>query len=246
MRQAPARQLRSAMARNTATSFLSLLTNCFRHSNFTTANSPSHHDMSTSQPVPHCPGRNDGPLTPSALPPPGTTKDGKPVCLICANTIKKDRFCRPCRKCKEPWCHDCIRTLFTTAIKDSERMPARCCQNVIHHSVAVDILDGKTLATYKLRYEEFCTPKPFYCPIPTCSTFIPPRKLKCADYRKKLQCPRCATRLCTKCRQTAQSGHQCSTAEDALLAKIRALKYKPCPKCGTGGKPSVFLLLFHR
>ena len=115
-------------------------------------------------------------------------------------------------------------------------MPARCCTNVIHHAVATDILDEETLARYKLRYEEFCTPKPFHCPVPTCSAFIPPRKLKSTDHHKRLACPTCATRLCTKCRQVAQQGHQCSTAHDAVLAKIRALKYKSCPKCGTGGK----------
>ena len=174
-------------------------------------------------------------LSPSASPSEPAKKQ-KVACSICANTIRKDCFGRPCRKCKEPWCHDCIRNLFTAALKDSERMPARCCQNVVHHAVAKDILDEKTFARYKLRYEEFCTPKPFYCPIPTCSTFIPPRKMKSADHHKRVACPKCLTRLCIKCRQIAQQVHQCSTAQDAVLAKIRSLKYKSCPKCGTGGK----------
>jgi hypothetical protein len=227
------------MARLTATNILNLFTNCFGHGNSHVTNLNSDDAMSANQPVPSGPRRDEGHsggLTSSALLPTGTTKDGKIVCFICANTIKKDRFCRPCRKCKESWCHECIRHLFTAAIKDSERMPARCCQNVLHHSVAKEILDEKTLTTYKLRYEEFCTPKPFYCPVPTCSTFIPPRKLKFADHQKRLPCPRCATRLCMKCRQIAEPGHQCSTAQDAVLAKIYALKYKSCPKCGTGGK----------
>lgn len=226
------------MARHTATSVLILLTNCFRHHRSpTTSSDPT--AMSTRQCVPPAPRRAEGHgggLSLSAVSSLGTTKDEKLVCLICANKIKKDRFCRPCRKCKEPWCYECIRNLFTNAIKDSERMPARCCQNVIHHAVAKGVLDENKYATYKLRYEEFCTPKPFYCPIPTCSTFIPPRQLKSADHHKRLACPTCATRLCTKCRQTADPGHQCSSKEDAVLSKIRALKYKSCPKCGTGGK----------
>jgi hypothetical protein len=235
------------MARNPATSILGLLRNCFRHSNSTTLTSQPNHAMSTSQPVrpdPRPDESRSGALSSSASQPTGTAKDEKLACFICANMIKKDRFCRPCRKCKEPWCCECVRQLFTGAIKDSERMPARCCQNVIHHSVARDILEEKTLATYKLRYEEFCTPKPFYCPVPTCSTFIPPRNLKSTDHHKRLPCPRCGTRLCTKCRQKAQPGHQCSTAQDVILAKIRALKYKSCPKCGTGGKQDTLLVPF--
>jgi hypothetical protein len=224
------------MAPNSATSFLNIFTSCFRHRTSSTTDLHSDDVMSTVQPIPSA-SRQDGSdnrhLSPSASPP---AKREKIVCLICNNTVRRDRFCRPCRKCQEPWCYECIRNLFASATKDCERMPARCCQNVIHHGVAKGILDEKTLATYKLRYEEFCTPKPFYCPIPTCSTFIPPRKLKSADHHKRLACPGCATRLCTKCRQTAQSGHQCSTAQDAVLTKIRALKYKLCPKCGTGGK----------
>ena len=206
----------------------------------------NHPVPTTSQAGPQDSQRGDGSPNPSALPLKGTTEDGRTVCFICASTIKKDRFRRPCRKCKEHWCYECIRNLFTTAIKDSERMPARCCQNVIHHSVATDVLDPKALATYKLRYEEFCTPKPFYCPVPTCSTFIPPRRLISADHHKRLPCPSCAARLCTKCRQTAHSGHQCSTAEDAILVIIRTLKYKPCPKCGTGGKHECTPLYFQR
>jgi hypothetical protein len=233
------------MARNTATSILNLLTNCFGHDKSPTTNPNSILAMSSSQPVRPHPRQDEGQdsrLSPSASPPTATAIDEKTACLICTNNIKKERFCRPCRKCKEPWCNECVQKIFTSAIKDSERMPARCCQNVIHHNIAKDILDETILATYKLRYEEFCTPKPFYCAVPTCSTFIRPRKLKSADYHKRLSCPRCATRLCTKCRQTAQPGHQCSTAQDTVLAKIRALKYKSCPKCGTGGKQGVLIL----
>jgi hypothetical protein len=224
------------MAPNSAVSLLDVLTSCFgRRTSSTTVLPPDGVVMSV-QTIPSASrqGENDsGHCSASASLP---AKREKIVCLICDHTIRRNYFCRPCRKCKEPWCYECIRNLFASAIKDSERMPARCCQNVIHHGVAKDILDESTLATYKLRYEEFCTSKPFYCPIPTCSTFIPPRKLKSADYEKRLACPSCATRLCTKCRQAAQSGHQCPTTQDVVLTKIRALKYKSCPKCGTGGK----------
>lgn len=230
------------MARNTATSVLDLLTHCFRHSHSTSMNSPADDAILNNQPVLQHPQHHQGHSGPSASSPTSKTKDVKAVCIICAETIKGDRFCRPCCKCKKNWCHECVRNLFTAAIEDSERMPARCCQTVIHHSVAKDILDDETIAVYKLRYEESCTSRPFYCPVPVCSTFIPPRQLKSADRRKRLSCPKCSTRLCTLCRQTVQPGHQCSTAEDPVLMKIRALKYKRCPKCGTGGRPAIILL----
>lgn len=111
-------------------------------------------------------------------------------------------------------------------------MPARCHNRVMHHNVAKGILSEEELANYKLKYEEFCTPKPFYCPIPTCSTFLPPRKVKAPKHSSEIDCPACATKICAKCRQIAHDGRPCTP--DIIVSKIKSLKYKLCPKCGTG------------
>ena len=97
------------------------------------------------------------------------------------------------------------------------------------------IVDDQELATYKLRYEEFCTPKPFYCPTRTCSRFISPRVVKAAHAQgdRPVTCPDCHILICIKCRQTAEPAHECPP-NDPLVTTVRNFKYKICPKCGTG------------
>jgi hypothetical protein len=153
----------------------------------------------------------------------------KVICKICTDELSGP-YSKPCLRCKQPWCLDCVKTWFTQASEDSERMPARCCNIVMHHGVAGGTLSPVEFELYKLRYDERTTPNPLYCPVPTCSTFIPPRLLDSA--KATVDCTICATRICTKCKQAADADHKCE--ENATTAKIRAFNYKTCPKCGTG------------
>ena len=216
------------MAREPQTSrlreVLHTFTNCFKMSSAPSDLQPNR-PMSTSE-TPSPERQGDHQVNRKSI------KDTGLECRICANIAPPTRTSRPCRKCKEPWCHDCIRNLFMTATQDLERMPARCDHKVMHHNVAKDIVTANELANYKLKYEEFCTPKPFYCPVPTCSTFLPPRHLKTMNQYGHVACRTCTSISCTKCRQLAEPDHKC--IPNAVLSKIKALQYKLCPKCGTG------------
>jgi IBR domain, a half RING-finger domain len=53
-------------------------------------------------------------------------------------------------------------------------MPPKCC-SIIPLSVIANLLDNAQIELYKAKYEEWATADRIYCPIPTCSTFIPPR-----------------------------------------------------------------------
>ena len=110
-------------------------------------------------------------------------------------------------------------------------MPARCCYTVMHHGVAGGALSPVELDLYKLRYDEQSTPNPLYCPIATCSTFIPPRLIDSG--KTTVECTICTTCICIKCRGTVNDEHACGS-EDTAITKIKALNYKTCPKCGTG------------
>lgn len=101
---------------------------------------------------------------------------------------------------------------------------------VMHHGVAGGTLSPVEYDLYKLRYDERTTPNPLYCPVPTCSTFIPPRLLD--PSKTSIDCTICTTRICTTCKQIAEPDHRCEDNE--TIAKIKALNYKSCPKCGTG------------
>ena len=153
-------------------------------------------------------------------------------CRICYSELTDEEFwIVPCRTCKKPTCFECVKGQWLAALSDHERMPVRCCQKVVYHDAAKDILPSAELAIYKLRSDEASTPNPFYCPVPTCSTFIPPRLLK--PVRGKITCHICATTSCVKCRQPASDEHKCLNV-DEKTAILKSFNYKLCPKCGTG------------
>ena len=157
-------------------------------------------------------------------------KSTKITCKICTDEIIGE-YSNPCLRCKDAWCLDCVKTWFIRASQDSERMPARCCNIVMHHGVAGGALLPVEYELYRLRYDERTTANPLYCPVLTCSTFIPPRLIDLS--KDTVNCTVCTTYICTKCKQVANAEHACSK-EDTSIAKIKALNYKTCPKCGTG------------
>ena len=149
-------------------------------------------------------------------------------CRICFEDIEGE-YLTPCTTCKRPQCFNCITGQWSAALNDREQMPARCCSKILYHEVAKDILPPAELSIYKLRFDESNTANPFYCPVPTCSTFIPPRMLK--PVRGKVTCPVCATQSCFKCRTVASNDHSCPETKDQPEF-LKTFKYKQCPKCG--------------
>lgn len=154
----------------------------------------------------------------------------EPKCRICYTEIDGP-YVKPCRFCKKPQCFDCIKNEWLAALSDHERMPVRCCSRIVYHNVAEGILPPAELAMYKSKYDESSTQNPFYCPVPTCSVFIPPRILEIT--RGKVTCYLCATDSCFKCRQIANEDHECPTS-DTKAEILKSFNYKLCPKCGTG------------
>jgi hypothetical protein len=179
-------------------------------------------------------------------------------CLICGvNTCngKKDTDLRPCSRCHNLFCAICLRQMFIDACTDMSRMPPRCCNQIpLHH--AKPYLTQKEISLFKAKYEEWSTPNPFYCPVPTCSAFIPERLLpeKSAARKDKQRvdsgvgtlasvaftCPSCETDICVTCRDVAHPNATCNPLEfgvDKETAELLKLwGYKRCPKCGNGMK----------
>lgn len=151
-------------------------------------------------------------------------------CHICTDTIDDDQFVRPCLKCDGSYCYECMEKCFSIALQDHERMPARCCDRIFYPGVAAGFLNPTDLERYKERYDEMTTDRPFYCPVPTCSAFIPPRLQKPVD--GKMPCPVCATQACCECRKVATEDHVCDRSEE--MAIIDNYNYKLCPRCGNG------------
>ena len=180
--------------------------------------------------------------TEDAVPPRKKQKTKKPddclTCRICHSPVG-DAYLKPCRRCKQPTCYNCIKGLFAAAMSDHERMPVRCCGHVTYHNVLKDLVPQAEVDRYAKRYDEASTSNPFYCPVPTCSAFIPPRVLKIQMQHGRITCESCKTTSCVGCKQVAESDHKCGPQDDGGLQDdrdiiLKSFQYKICPKCGTG------------
>jgi hypothetical protein len=202
--------------------------------------------------------------TPSTLPQPARTRpshtpDLSPVrqCLICCKDMPKGDgidVVYPCRRCKSAYCASCVKKTFIDACRDTSRMPPTCCEP-INLSHAKPYLSQEEATHFREKYEEWCTPNPTYCPVPSCSAFIPdrllPHNVKTKDKQRvdsgigtpnadSFACHKCEVSICTGCRQEAHPGSMCTFHEfglDAETAKLlESWGYKKCPKCGHGVK----------
>jgi hypothetical protein len=115
-------------------------------------------------------------------------------------------------------------------------MPPKCC-SIIPLSAVAKLLDSSQIELYKAKYEEWATPDRIYCPVPTCSAFIPQRlyiKIRQGssaprnahiipgtfnqsqisqqaspkkDIKPHVACPTCGVSVCTNCRSLSHIGN---------------------------------------
>lgn len=182
-------------------------------------------------------------------------------CVACCSPLpsKKDpthvrEAIKPCRSCTSAYCIPCVKNMFLAACKDSSRMPPRCCIQIHLHHIKAH-LTTEELAEYRSKYEEWNTTEPFYCPNPSCSTFIPgrllPQRAKAEGRRKvdsgvgiftppEFECPQCEASICIDCRQLSHPNSLCTKldfgVDPATAELLKAWGYKRCPKCGQGLK----------
>ncbi|KAH6876159.1 hypothetical protein BKA58DRAFT_136801 [Alternaria rosae] len=182
-------------------------------------------------------------------------------CVICCTELPDTKnpkhvkeVIKPCRQCGSAYCGSCIRRMFTECCKDTTRMPPRCCGQIpIHY--AKPHLSNEEFTEFKSKYEEWLTPNPFYCPVSTCSAFIPDRLLPEQATKKQgkrvdsgigtptskaFACPTCSAEICLECRQIAHPDAICNISEFGIDAEttelLKSWGYKRCPKCGHGLK----------
>lgn len=197
------------------------------------------------------------PRTPSPPGPERTVAEKAPQCLICCTDLPErddlsyvKEVVRPCRSCNSEYCASCIKKMFVDACKDMARMPPRCCMQIqLHHARPHLSTDEANL--FRAKYEEWSTPKPFYCPVPVCSSFISARLLPQHTKDKQrvdsvigtptpeiFECPTCDAGICLECRQPAHPCSICSMNEFGLDVEtaelLKSWGYKQCPKCGHG------------
>ncbi|KAF2114412.1 hypothetical protein BDV96DRAFT_494567, partial [Lophiotrema nucula] len=187
-----------------------------------------------------------------------TPREERIQCIVCCEEYPKTDehkiIIYPCRPCGSAFCGNCLTKMFTDATEKTSKMPPRCCGQLQLH-VARPFLTKEQAAAFRTKYDEWSTQNPFYCPVPTCSVFIPnrllPRMTKKLDAKPAIDsvigtpesplidCPSCKTSICTQCRQLAHPSVLCSKLEfgqidEATAELLKGWGYKRCPKCGNG------------
>lgn len=93
-------------------------------------------------------------------------------CCVCLDKVATDSIYRPCIHCTKAWCATCLRDAFLAATIDESQIPCACCINLPVCRVR-ELLTPAEITLYKAKREERNDPRRIYCPIPTCSTYIP-------------------------------------------------------------------------
>lgn len=153
-------------------------------------------------------------------------------CAVCSEEVRDGRIVRG--TCGHDYCPDCISNLVETCIRDESLYPPRCCKQPLAYSTFVSYLSLSVRKSFELKQVELDVPATsrIYCPRPTCSAFVGSSQTIFSSY---VACGKCATYICTRCRQPAHPGTLCS--ENSAIKAVRELarvnQWQTCPGCKT-------------
>lgn len=194
------------------------------------------HNSNLDRTAPPCPSSMAGSIAPATAATPANSQNKtKKTCVICWEAHETDQLLRPCRACTNTWCAACLESSFRTAIDQKSGFSPPTCHGIIQLHTILGRLEKEFADKYRAAFEEWLTKDRVYCPVPTCSAFIPERHMHASGSSgsrpTSFLCPTCKSNVCTSCHQTAHEG-SCDTLakkeDEAMLAKF---KIKQCPRC---------------
>ncbi|SMR53697.1 unnamed protein product [Zymoseptoria tritici ST99CH_3D1] len=186
-----------------------------------------------------------------------------PACCSCESTENTENLQRACPRsgCASYYCRDCLKTMFTLAVQEGLQFPAHCCGIIQIHTVLPD-LDADVAKAYRAALEKYLSVKNVYCPVRTCSAFIPDRLIPIAhtsnssgdrgpvdlpekptkeggpvDLPDTFPCPACKASVCTRCYRVDHQPNACRDdgrreADEYESEMLTKFGYKQCPRCG--------------
>ncbi|KAF2172433.1 hypothetical protein M409DRAFT_50133 [Zasmidium cellare ATCC 36951] len=113
-------------------------------------------------------------LPPAQAPPSAPAPPVPRPCVLCGSTNKDDHLIRACRRCDANYCYQCLHEYFLNALDSPSLFPPRCCC-LIQLYTLLPSFDADKAARYREMLEEWLCNEKTYCPVPTCSAFIPER-----------------------------------------------------------------------
>ena len=141
--------------------------------------------------------------------------------------------------CKHNMCFACLKRIFTMSVADPQHMPPKCCTDdciPLKHIEAR--FDNDFKRKWNRKYQEYTTANRLYCPSKGCGAWIPPRDIKpdpaAPGDRKAGRCPKCHTKVCTRCNgRWHPAAADCPTdpATRAFAALAHAEGWQRCYHC---------------
>ncbi|KAJ4387687.1 hypothetical protein N0V93_008285 [Gnomoniopsis smithogilvyi] len=128
--------------------------------------------------------------------------------------------------CQHEYCHDCIKSLFTLAMRDETLFPPKCCQQAIPAEQHARILGSNLVHLYHAKQIEFSTENRTYCHNTECGKFI--------NSVDAGHCSSCGMRTCTSCKKVAHLGDCPQDAELHRILEMAEQKgWRRCTKCNS-------------
>ncbi|KAH0544682.1 hypothetical protein FGG08_001187 [Glutinoglossum americanum] len=158
------------------------ITNNDRHENQVSAGegqpqAQPHIEATTPIEAPMDTGTTDGSGADATTQPGPIASDGRgslPTCTACDVSLEPEDTIKP--RCEHSYCIFCVKSMFIAACKDESSMPPRCC-TAIPLGIALPYLTKEQATLYREKFEEWHTTDRVYCPVQSCSAFIPNRLL---------------------------------------------------------------------
>jgi hypothetical protein len=135
--------------------------------------------------------------------------------------------------CAHQYCPSCLRRMSSTALKNPDMFPAKCCFQEIPTKALVEVMSPRNRKRYILRWEENNIPplERLYCPRATCSRWIPPKSMETRLGHRV--CPHCRAKVCSKCGDLFHLGWSCSKDSEvkAMLQLAKDNNWQRCSNC---------------
>lgn len=120
--------------------------------------------------------------------------------------------------------------LFSLAAKDESLLPVSCCGEPVDLQLARQILQPEELESFMNAVLEHAATRKVYCPVPTCSKFIP---ITDDEPSGVIRCSACSCEICLNCKQRAHDTVDCPEDGDtqSFTAYAQSQGWQRCRRC---------------
>lgn len=155
-------------------------------------------------------------------------KSAKRACTSCMDDIPETQLVRA--PCSHEYCHQCLRSLVRSAMRDESLFPPQCCRQAIPADKLSEFLDESLMSSYHEKKIEFATENRMYCHKPDCAAFILPALIE----DDTAFCLGCGATTCIHCKKSMHPGDCPFDQELQRVLQIGQQQgWRRCHKCST-------------